>query len=48
MDCQKNIARLQRMKKSQSKIKPLKTGKELGTTYYLGCIVALIILSYKK
>ena len=25
------------MKNTQSKIKPIKTGKEIGTTYYLGC-----------
>ena len=25
------------MKNMQSKIKPIKTGKELGTTYCLGC-----------
>ena len=25
------------MKKQQSNIKPIKTGKELGTTYFLGC-----------
>ena len=25
------------MKKTQSKIKPIKTGKKLGTTYCLGC-----------
>ena len=25
------------MKKTQSKIKPIKTGKERGTTYCLGC-----------
>ena len=25
------------MKKQQSKIKPIKTGKDLGTTYSLGC-----------
>ena len=25
------------MKKTQSKIKPTKTGKELGTTYFLRC-----------
>ena len=37
MDCQKNTARLQRMKNPQSKIKPIKSGKELGTTYCLGC-----------
>ena len=37
MDCQKNTVRLQRMKNIQSKIKPIKTKKELGTTYCLGC-----------
>ena len=36
MDCQKNIARLQRMKNAQSKINPIKTGKKIGTTYCLG------------
>ena len=36
MDCQKNIARLQRMKNTQSKIKPIKTGQKFGTTYCLG------------
>ena len=25
------------MKNTQSKTKPIKTGKELGTSYYLGC-----------
>ena len=37
MDCQKNTARLQRMKNTQSKIKLIKTGKEIGTMYCLGC-----------
>ena len=37
MDCYKNTARLQRTKNTQSKIKPMKTRKELGTTYCLGC-----------
>ena len=37
MDCQKCFTKLQRMKNTQSKIKPIKTGKELGTTYCLGC-----------
>ena len=37
MDCQKNTVRLQRMKNIQSKIKPIKPKKELGTTYCLGC-----------
>ena len=37
MDWQRNTARLQRMKNTQSKIKPIKTKKELGTTYCLRC-----------
>ena len=38
MDCQKkkNTTRLQKMKKTQSKIKPIKTGKELGRAYCSG------------
>ena len=37
MDCQKCFTKLQKMKNTQSKIKPIKTGKELGTMYCLGC-----------
>ena len=37
MVCQKNIARLQKIKNTQSKIRPIKFGKELETTYCLGC-----------
>ena len=37
MDRQKNTGRLQRMKNTQSKIKPIKPGTEIGTTYCLGC-----------
>ena len=37
IDCQKNTARLQRMKKAQSEIKPKKLEKKIGTTYCLGC-----------
>ena len=37
MEYQKNTARLQRMKNTQSKIKPINTRKEIGTTYCLGC-----------
>ena len=37
MNCQKNTARLPRMKNTRSKIKPIETGKEIGTTYCLGC-----------
>ena len=33
----KMFTKLQKMKKTQSKIKPTKIGKRLGTTYYLGC-----------
>ena len=33
IDCQKNTARFQRMKKT----KPIKTSKEIGTTYCLEC-----------
>ena len=36
IDCQRNTATLQKMKNTQSKIKPIKTGKKIGTTYYLG------------
>ena len=37
MDCQKNTARLQRMKNTHSNIKPIKTGKKIVTPYCLGC-----------
>ena len=37
MGCQKSFAELQKMKNTQSKTKPIKTGIELGTTYCLGC-----------
>ena len=37
MDCQKSIAKLQRIKNTRSKIKPIKAGKEIGTAYCLGC-----------
>ena len=37
MVCQKNTARLQRIKNTLSKIKPTKTGREIGTMYCLGC-----------
>ena len=33
----KYFTQLQKMKKTQSKIKPIKFRKELGTTYCLGC-----------
>ena len=37
MDCQKTATHNIRHENTQSKIKPLKTGKEIGTTYCLGC-----------
>ena len=37
MDCQKCFTKLQKIKNTQSKIKPIKTGKEIGTTYCLSC-----------
>ena len=37
VDWQETTARLQRMKNTQSKIKPIKTVKKLGTTYCFGC-----------
>ena len=37
MDYQKCFTKLQRMKNTQSKIKLIKTGKKLRTTYCLGC-----------
>ena len=37
MDCQKHFTKLQIMKNTQSKIKAIKIGKQLGTTYYFGC-----------
>ena len=36
MDCQKNFTKLQKMKNTQSEIKPIKLGKQPGTTYCLG------------
>ena len=32
MDCQKHVTKLQRLKNTKSKIKPIKSRKELGTT----------------
>ena len=37
MDCQKRFNKLQTMKNTQSKIKPIKIGKQPGTTYCFGC-----------
>ena len=37
MDFQKYFAKLQKMKNTQSTIKPIKFGKQPRTTYYLEC-----------
>ena len=35
--CQKHFTKLQKMKNIQSKIKPIKIGKQSATTYCFGC-----------
>ena len=35
--CQKHFTKLQKMKNTKSKIKPIKTGKQSGTLYCFGC-----------
>ena len=35
--CQKHFTKLQKMKNRQSKIKPIKIGKQSGTTYCFRC-----------
>ena len=35
--CQKHFTKIQEMKNTQSKIKPIKVGKQLGTMYCFGC-----------
>ena len=37
MGCQKDFNKLQKMKITQSEIKPIKIGKTHGTTYCFGC-----------
>ena len=37
MDCQNYFAKLQKMKNTQSTIKPIKIGLQCGTTYCFGC-----------
>ena len=37
MGCQKHFTKLQKIKNTQSEIKPIKIGKRLGTTYCLRC-----------
>ena len=35
--CQKYFTKIQKIKNTQSEIKPITIRKRLGTTYYLGC-----------
>ena len=37
IDCQKHFDKLKKKKNTQSRIKPIKIGKQPGTTYCLGC-----------
>ena len=37
MDFQKDFTKLQKFKNTQSKIKPIKIGKQHGRKYCLGC-----------
>ena len=37
MDCKKSFAKLQKMKNTQSEMKPIKIGKRPGITYCFGC-----------
>ena len=37
MDCQKHFTNFKKIKNTQSKIKPIKTGKQPGITYRLEC-----------
>ena len=37
LGCQKHFTKLQKMKNTQSKLKPIKVGKQFGTTYCFGC-----------
>ena len=48
MICQKHFTELQKMKNTQSKIKPIKVGKQSGTTYYFECKNYTKILGHKK
>ena len=49
MDCQKHFTKLQKMKNTQSEIKPIKIGKRPGTKdRLLGVKTLQIILGHKK
>ena len=37
MDCQKHFTKLQKMKNTVSNIKPIKIGKQPGTSFFFGC-----------
>ena len=48
INCQKHTARLQKMKNTQSEIKPIKIGKSLEQRIVLGVKTLHIILGHKK
>ena len=48
MICQKHFTKLQKMRNTQSKIKPIKIKKQSGTTIVLGAKIILKILGHKK
>ena len=48
MGCQKHLTKLQKMKNTQSKIEPIKIGKQSGATYCFGCKDYNRILGQKK
>ena len=48
MGCQKHFTKLQKMKNTQSEIKPIKIGKSLEQRIVLGVKTLHIILGHKK
>ena len=46
--CQKHFTKLQKMKNTQSEIKPIKIGKNLEQRIVLGVKILHIILGHKK
>ena len=47
MVCQKHFIKLQKIKNTQSKIKPIKIGKQSETIYCFGCKIIQKILDQK-
>ena len=48
MYCQKHFTKLQKMKNTQSEIRPIKIGKRHETTIVLGVKALHIIIGHKK